>query len=98
MSADNKRVGGKPEKLTALGRIILDAWVFEIIPATETCRDWNASQLKALAKQVAAAWAPYDNNPGNLPDDLRTRRAMLYEHALRHTENIDWDPNIDGDD
>jgi hypothetical protein len=98
MSADNAENSRRPDQLTETSRIILDAWVFEIIPASETCKDWDAAQLKTLANQVAAAWTPYGNEPGNLPDDLRTRRAMLYEHAKRHTENIDWDPNIDGDD
>jgi len=80
----------------------MDAWVFEIIASAETCEGWDAARMEALSSKVAAAWMQYDNEPRNLPDDLRMRHAMLYEQAMRRGDNVDqkseWDPNIDGDD
>ena len=90
----NDEAGG----LTPFGRTVMDAWVFEIIPISETCAGWNASQMEALSAKVAVAWAQYDNEPRNLPDDYRMRHAMLYEQARMRGEGVEWDPNIDGDD
>jgi hypothetical protein len=84
--------------LTPFGRIVMDAWVFEIIPSAETCEGWDTSRMEELTSKVAAAWAQYDNEPRNLPDDLRMRHAMLYEQAMRRGDEAKWDPNIDGDD
>ena len=90
----NDEAGG----LTSHGRIVMDAWVFEIIPSTEPCEGWNSSRMEALSNKVAAAWAQYDNEPRNLPDDLRMRHAMIYEQARARGGRVEWDPNIDGDD
>lgn len=90
----NDEAGG----LTSLGRIVMDAWVFEIIPGSETCEGWDASRMEALSNQVAAVWVQYDNEPRNLPDDLRMRHAMIYERARMRGEQAEWDSNIDGDD
>ena len=45
---DNK--GG----LTHLGRMVRDAWVFGILPETETCEGWDAAQMQNLYEQVYA--------------------------------------------
>jgi hypothetical protein len=84
--------------LTPMGRTVMDAWVFEIIPVSETCEGWDFSRMEELAGKVSAAWIQYENTPRNLPDDLRMRHAMLYEQARMRGENVSWDPNIDGDD
>src|SRR4051794_7917166 len=84
--------------LTRLGRIVMDAWVFEIINSSETCAGWDAVRMQALEQQVAAAWAIYDNKASNLPDDLRMRHAMIYEHAMMRGQDQGWDATIDGDD
>jgi len=54
--------------------------------------------MQELSNKVAAAWARYDNEPRNLPDDLRMRHAMIYEQARTRGGRAEWDPNIDGDD
>ncbi|HEU4709308.1 MAG TPA: hypothetical protein VFS17_08350 [Methylophilaceae bacterium] len=84
--------------LTPMGRTVMDAWVFEIIPTSETCEGWDLSRMDALARQVADKWAEFDNSPRNLPDDYRMRHAMLYEQARMRGEGVEWDPTIDGDD
>lgn len=90
----NDKTGG----LTPHGRVVMDAWVFEIIPVSETCEGWDASQMEELSGKVSAAWLQYENSPRNLPDDLRMRHAMLYEQARMRGESVSWDSNIDGDD
>jgi hypothetical protein len=90
----NDEAGG----LSRLGRIVMDAWVFEIIPSSETCAGWDAARMQALEQQVATAWAVYDNETSKLPDDLRMRHAMVYEHARMRGQDQGWDDNIDGDD
>ena len=91
----NDEAGG----LTPYGRTVMDAWVFEIIPPAETCAGWSACDMEDLSRKVAAAWARYDNEPRNLPDDLRMRHAMIYEQAHKLGGEIPtWDPDIDGDD
>ncbi|HZV97575.1 MAG TPA: hypothetical protein VFF74_01160 [Methylophilaceae bacterium] len=90
----NDNAGG----LTNLGRIVMDAWVFEIIPMSETCEGWDAVQMQNLYDKVFAAWEPYGGMPGNLPDDLRMRHAMIYESATKRGQATDWDSTIDGDD
>ena len=84
--------------LSPTGRIIMDAWVFEIIPVSETCEGWNSSQVEELSRKVAAAWQQYDSSPRNLPDDMRMRHAMMYQQAKMRGERVVWDPNIDGDE
>jgi hypothetical protein len=90
----NDEAGG----LTPHGRIVMDAWVFEIIPASEPCEGWDFFRMVELSNKVAAAWARYGNEPRNLPDDLRMRHAMIYEQARTRGGRAEWDPNIDGDD
>lgn len=85
-------------ELTTFGQVVMDAWVFEIIPASENCEGWDDSRMQALSDEVSAAWQPYENSPRNLPDDLRMRHAMIHEQARMHGERPDWDENIDGDD
>lgn len=90
----NDEAGG----LTDFGRVVMDAWVFEIIPSSETCAGWDETQMQSLAEQVAAAWARYDNAPANLPEDLRMRHALIYEHAMMRGRDAGWDPELSGED
>ena len=41
---DNDVRGG----MTTIGKIIRDAWVFGLIPETETCEGWNLAGVDAL--------------------------------------------------
>ena len=38
----------KKNGLTPLGRIVLDAWVFGILPETETCAGWDHAKMQIL--------------------------------------------------
>lgn len=90
----NDEAGG----LTDSGRIVMDAWVFEIIPGSETCAGWDETQMQDLAGKVAAAWARFDNTPANLPEDLRMRHALIYEHAMMRGRDAGWAPELREDE
>lgn len=91
---DNEEAG----RLTDSARIVMDAWVFEIIPGTETCSDWDELQMRNLAEKVAVAWAQFDNDSANLPEDLRMRHAMIYEHARMRDRDAGWNLELSGEE
>ena len=91
---DEDKNGG----LTHLGRIVRDAWVFGIIPETETCAGWSSSQMQFLYEKVHAAWEPYAHLPSRLPDDLQQRHAQIYAQAITNAKEKGWDAELDEDD
>jgi hypothetical protein len=84
--------------MTQLGRIVMDAWVFNILPESEKCKDWNASQMQNLYEKVYAAWEPYAHLPSRLPDELRQRHTEIYAQAIRDAKNNGWNAELDDDD
>ena len=84
--------------MTPTGSIIRDAWVFGIIPDTETCAGWTVQGIQALYDKVTAAWAPYGHLVSNLPPDLRERHQRIYEAAMREARAQGWDPELNGED
>jgi hypothetical protein len=38
--------------MTTIGKLIRDAWVFELIPESETCAGWNLGGIDALLDKV----------------------------------------------
>lgn len=84
--------------LTHLGRIVRDAWVFGLIPETETCAGWSTSQMQVLYEKVYAAWEPYSHLPSRLPDELQQRHTQIYAQAISEAKKKGWDPELDDDD
>ncbi len=84
--------------LTPLGRIVRDAWVFEILPESETCAGWDMGRMQNLYERVYAAWEPYAHIPSRLPDALRERHAKFYEEAIQEAKNNGWNPELPDDD
>lgn len=82
------------EGLTPLGRIVRDAWVFELIPETETCAGWDMSRMQGLYERVFAAWEPYAHLPSRLPDELKARHAKFYGEAIQTARDNGWDPEL----
>jgi len=81
--------------MTPTGNIIRDAWVFEIIPETETCAGWTLQGIEALYDQVTAAWAPYSHLASRLPPPLRERHRRIYEEAVQKARAQGWSPELD---
>lgn len=94
VGVDADRDGG----MTHMGQIIRDAWVFGLLPETETGAGWPASQMQILYEKVSAAWAPYANLPSRLPDELRARHTRIYEQAIAQARQRGWDPELGDDD
>ncbi len=84
--------------LTHLGRVIRDAWVFGILPDTETCAGWDSARMQNLYETVYAAWEPYAHLPSRLPDALRERHANLYASAITSARNQGWDAELGEDE
>ncbi|CAG0123633.1 hypothetical protein RHDC2_00099 [Rhodocyclaceae bacterium] len=84
--------------LTHLGRIVRDAWVFGILPETETCAGWDSARMQNLYEKVYAAWEPYAHLPSRLPDDLRERHAKLYGEAMTSARSQGWDAELGEDE
>ena len=88
VGVDNDVNGG----MTTIGKIIRDAWVFGLIPETETCAGWTMAQVEILYDKVTAAWGPYGHLASRLPPELRERHARIYEAAIDRARREGWDP------
>lgn len=84
--------------LTHLGRVVRDAWVFGILPETETCEGWDAARMQGLYEQVYAAWEPYAHLPSRLPDEMRERHTQLYALAISDARSKGWDAELGEDE
>lgn len=86
----NDHFGG----MTDIGKIIRDAWVFGLLPETETCEGWEYRRLETLYEKVHSAWEPYGHMMSQLPDDLRERHVRIYAQALEIAREKGWDPEL----
>ena len=80
------------------GNIIRDAWVFDLIPETETCSGWDQARIQALYERVTAAWAPFAHLPSRLPPELLERHQRIYADAVRQARSRGWDPDSELED
>ena len=78
--------------MTMIGKIIRDAWVFGILPETETCEGWEISRIDAIHQQVNDEWDKYSCMVSNLPEDLRERHKLIYDAAIKMAKEKGWDP------
>lgn len=42
--------------MTDIGRIIRDAWVFSVIPESETCAGWDCTRIESLYDWAHTEW------------------------------------------
>jgi hypothetical protein len=85
----------KDEKgaMNPTGNIIRDAWVFGLIPETETCEGWMMQRIQALYEQVDGEWHKYGHMVSNLPPDLAARHRAIYDAAIARARELGWDPD-----
>lgn len=81
--------------MTETGRIVRDAWVFELIPETQTCEGWLPQGLEDLWRRVNDEWEKYGFLVNNLPPDIRERFIRIQKDAMARAKAAGWDP--DGD-
>lgn len=91
---DNDINGG----MTTIGKLIRDAWVFELIPETETCEGWNFAGVDALLDKVNAEWDKYGCLVSHLPDELRQRHNTIHTAAIAKAKAAGWSGEIETDD
>ena len=84
----NDRNGG----MTDSGKVIRDAWVFEIIPETETCEGWLAVGVQSLWEKTSAEWEKYGFLVSNLPEETRQRFERIQKEAIERAKKEGWDP------
>jgi len=91
---DNDLNGG----MTTIGKIIRDAWVFGLIPETQTCAGWNLAGVDALLQKVNAEWDKYGCLVSNLPQDLRERHEKIHGEAIARARAAGWSGELETDD
>lgn len=80
--------------LTPLGRMVIDAWLFDILPESETCAGWSMERMQVLYEEVYTAWEPYSHLPSRLPPELQQRHSALYEKRIVIARNSGWDTDL----
>lgn len=80
--------------MTDTGNIIKDAWVFDLIPETETCEGWTQGGIQALYQKVQDEWDKYGCLASKLPDDLRARHDRIHGDAIKRAKEMGWEPQI----
>jgi hypothetical protein len=91
---DNDVNGG----MTTIGKIIRDAWVFDLIPETETCEGWNLAGVDALLDKVNAEWDKYGCLVSHLPADLRKRHERIHASAIARAKEAGWSGESETED
>jgi len=76
--------------MTTIGKIIRDAWVFDLLPETETCENWNLAGIDALLQKVNAEWDKYGCLVSHLPEDLRQRHKEIHDAAIAKAKAAGW--------
>ena len=76
--------------MTNIGKIIRDAWVFELLPETETCEGWNQGQVDVLLDKVNAEWDKYGCMVSLLPEALRERHKRIHDAAVASAKAAGW--------
>ena len=84
--------------MTWPGKIIRDAWVFEIIPETENCEGWTMQRLNTLNHQVNDEWDKYSCMVGNLPSELFERHQRIHSEAVKLAKQAGWSADIEIED
>ena len=80
------------------GNIIRDAWVFGLIPQTQTCEGWTVQRIEALYEEVTREWDKYGHLVSNLPPELAQRHREIYDAAIANARKKGWDPDEALDD
>lgn len=86
--------------MTDTAKIIRDAWVFGIIPESETCEGWLAQGIEDLWRKVDGEWEKYGFLVSNLPEDVRANFMRIHDAALKKAKAQGWegDDELAGDD
>ena len=84
--------------MTTVGKVIRDAWLFDILPESETCAGWDISRIDVIYQQVNDEWDKYSSMVSSLPEDLKARHKRIYDEAIAKAKAGGWDPESIADD
>ena len=84
--------------MTTIGKLIRDAWVFGLIPETETCEGWNYAGIDALLDKVNAEWDKYGCLVSHLPEELYKRHQKIHGDAMSKAREAGWRGEHETDD
>lgn len=84
--------------MTTIGKLIRDAWVFGLIPETETCEGWNLAGIDALLDKVNTEWDKYGCLVSHLPDELRARHQKFHDQAIERAREAGWSGEVETED
>lgn len=90
---DDDEFGG----MTAIGKTIRDAWVFEILDETENGKGWNMGQINDLRDKVYNEWDKYGCLVSNLPADLFERHQKIHNQAIEKAREQGWSGEVETD-
>jgi hypothetical protein len=92
---NNEELGG----MSAISKIIRDAWVFEILPESETCEGWEHGRINDLKEKVNVEWDKYGCMVSQLPKELLERHQRIYGEAIARAKEAGWsgEHEIEGD-
>ena len=83
--------------MTMLGRVVLDAWVFGLLPREQDCSGWDLGRMQLLMNQTHERWDEFAGLPSRLTPELRARHDEIYGWAQARAREIGWDTEL-GDD
>lgn len=84
--------------LTLLGHVVLDAWVFGLLPEEQDAAGWDLGRMQLLSDQVQAQWDAHGGLPSLLPPPLRQRHAERYAWATERARGLAWNAELQDDD
>lgn len=84
--------------MTVLGRLVLDAWLFGVLPREQDCAGWDLGRMQGLMQQVQEKWDENGLFPGRLEPGLRQRHEELYAWATERARGLGWNPALGDDD
>ncbi|MHB1176203.1 MAG: hypothetical protein ACYCZJ_13870 [Sulfuriferula sp.] len=87
---DQDRYGG----MSAMGAIIKDAWLFGLLPETETCAGWDVNRIQNVYDKTQVEWDKYGCLVSNLPPELRERHERIHAVAIERAKSLGWEPEM----
>ena len=101
MARPDKYVGINNEVnggMTTIGKIIRDAWVFDLIEESETCEGWNFAGIDALLDKVNKEWDKYGCLVSHLPPELFEKHQLIHGKAIAEAKLAGWSGEAETDD
>ena len=101
MARSDKYVGINNEVnggMTTIGKIIRDAWVFDLIDESETCEGWNFAGIDALLDKVNKEWDKYGCLVSHLPPQLFEKHQRIHGKAVELARLAGWSGEAETDD